>query len=154
MTASHSIALMLARKLANFLAALGVAYVLATVTATQSVVARLGEMGVEIRFAERLAMTLSDLAGMAGMFLPLIAFGFIIAFLATALLCRWWDRWRLPLYIAAGACAVACIHIALNLAFEITPVAIARSLPGLLIQALAGAAGGFTYVSLMQREEH
>ena len=154
MNESRSIIHVLARRLGVYLAAVAVAYVLASMTATQSVVASLQAMGIDLSLAERLGMTARDLAGMAGMFLPLIAFGFLIAFLVTALICHWWDQWRTPLYVLAGAIAIIAIHLALNLAFQITPVAIARSTTGLLIQAVAGAAGGFTYAWLSQRTGH
>lgn len=151
MNDSRSIIRLLARKLGIFLAAVAVAYLLASASATQSVVASLQGMGLEVGAGERLGMTLRDLAGMAGMFLPLIAFGFLFAFLITALIVHWGGRWRMPLYTLAGAVAVVAIHVALNLAFQITPVAIARSTGGLLVQAMAGAGGGFTYAFLSQR---
>ena len=93
-------------------------------------------------------MTLSDLAGMAGMFLPLIAFALLAAFLVAALIVYWWGRWRIALYVIAGATAIVTLHLTLHLAFSLTPVAIARSVPGLFVQALAGAAGGYLYVRL------
>jgi len=98
-------------------------------------------------------MTLQDLTGMAGMFLPMVAFALLIAFMVTALLCRWWPKWRLPLYLLAGAVGLVSIHLALNLAFGITPVAAARNAGGLLLQALAGAGGGFTYIFLLKRHQ-
>lgn len=154
MNETRSIIRMLARRLGVYLAAIGVAYLLAATSATQHVASSLNSMGLPVSIGTRLNMTVQDLAGMAGMFLPLIAFGFLVAFLVTALLCRWWGRWRIPLYTLAGACALACIHVTLNLAFDITPVAIARSLPGLLVQAAAGAAGGYTYVFFSQPGKH
>jgi len=138
----------LGKRLLIYLSAVAVAYLLATVTATQSVVSSLSGMGVDISFSERTAMTLRDIGGMAGMFLPMIAFGLLIAFMTTALICRYWSQWRIPLYIVAGAAALVCIHLALSLAFSITPIAIARTNAGLILQALAGAAGGLTYVLL------
>ena len=138
----------LGKRLLIYLSAVAVAYLLATVTATQSVVSSLSGMGVDISFSERMAMTLRDIGGMAGMFLPMIAFGLLVAFMTTALICRYLGQWRIPLYIIAGAAALVCIHLALNLAFSITPIAIARTNAGLMLQALAGAAGGLTYVSL------
>lgn len=138
----------LAIRLAIYLSAVVVAYLVAAIMATQSVVSRLAGMGVPMSFTERLSMTLSDIVGMAGMFLPMIAFGLLIAFMATALICRYRNQWRVPLYIIAGAVALVCIHLALNLAFGITPVAIARTTAGLAMQAIAGAAGGLTYVLL------
>jgi hypothetical protein len=138
----------LAIRLVIYLSAVVVAYVVAAITATQAVVSSLDGMGARISFPERVSMTVSDLAGMAGMFLPMIAFGLLIAFMATALICRYKSQWRVPLYIIAGATALVCIHLALNMAFGITPVAIARTPGGLLLQAVAGAAGGLTYVLL------
>jgi len=142
----------LARRLGAWLFAVAVAYVLSAATATQYVIAQLSGMGVAVTLGERAAMTVQDIAGMAGMFLPMVAFALLIAFMTAALLCRWLSRWRLPLYGLAGAVAVACIHLGLHLAFGITPVAIARSTGGLLLQALAGAAGGFTYLFLIRRQ--
>ena len=138
-------------RLAIYLSAVVVAYLLASIMATQSVISSLSGMGVDLSFAERASMTLHDVGGMAGMFLPMIAFGLLIAFMATALICHYWNQWRTPLYIIAGAAALVCVHLALNLAFGITPVAIARTTTGLGLQALAGAVGGYTYVYLSGR---
>jgi hypothetical protein len=148
----RSLLFFLARRLGAWLLAVAAAYVLAAVTATQHVIAQLSGMGISVTFSERLAMTGRDIVGMAGMFLPMVAFALLIAFMKAALLCRWLSRWRLPLYLLAGAVAVVCIHLGLNLAFGITPVAVARSTGGLLLQALAGTAGGFTYLFLVQRQ--
>jgi hypothetical protein len=141
----------LGTRLAIYLAAVVVAYLLASVMATQSVISSLSGMGVDLGFAERATMTLRDISGMAGMFLPIIAFGLLIAFMATALICHYWNQWRMPLYVVAGATALVCVHLALNLAFGITPVAIARTAVGLGLQAIAGAIGGYTYVYLSAR---
>ena len=128
-------------------------YVLATVFATQAVVSSLAGMGLVLPFSERLSMTVRDLGGMAGMFLPMVAFGLLIAFMTTALICRYKNQWRTPLYILAGAIAVVCIHLGVNAAFGITPVPIARTPAGLLSQGLAGAAGGLTYLLLSRRHQ-
>jgi len=130
------------------LLAIIVAYLLATITATQSVIARLAEMGVDVDFADRLRMTVLDIAGMAGMFLPLIAAGFLAAFLVAALLCLWLGRRPIALYALAGAVALIAIHLTLKLTFGITPVAIARTTDGLLTQGLAGAVGAYFYARI------
>ena len=85
------------------------------------------------------------------MFLPMVAFALLIAFLGAALLCRYLPRWRLPLYLLAGAVGIVCIHLGLHLAFGITPVAVARSRTGLLAQGAAGALGGLTYLGLARK---
>jgi hypothetical protein len=142
----------LAKRLLIWLLAVVVTYALATLAATQAVIAELAGMGVVVPLADRAVMSLQDILGMANMFLPMVAFALLVAFMTAALLSRWLSRWRLPLYLLAGAVAVVCIHLGLHLAFGITPVAIARSGFGLLLQALAGAAGGFTYLFLIRRQ--
>jgi hypothetical protein len=141
----------LGTRLALYMAAVIVAYLLAAVSATQSVVSSLAGMGVKLNFTERLSMTLNDITGMAPMLFPMIAFGLLIAFMTTALICRYLTRWKVPLYALAGAVALLCIHLALHYLFSITPVAIARTPGGLAVQALAGAAGGLTYVFLSRK---
>ena len=145
-----NVLVLLGKKLGIYLAAVFTAYVLASAAATQHVARQLAAMGVETGFGQRLAMTLSDLVGMAGMFLPIIAFGLLIAFLATALLCRWLPNHRTGLYVLAGATALVCIHLTLHQVLGLTPVAAARTWLGLLFQGIAGAAGGFVYISLNQ----
>ena len=141
----------LAGRLVAFLAAVGAAYVLAALTATWSVVGRLEGMGVTVPLTDRAAMSLQDLGGMAGSFLPLVALGLLIALLCAALLARWLPRWRGPLYFLAGAAALICVHLLMNLALGITPVAIARTGAGLAVQAAAGGAGGLAYLGLARR---
>lgn len=142
----------LARRFGAWLLAVAVAYLLASVTATQSVIGSLAGMGVNVQPGVRIQMTLSDILGMANMFLPMVAFALLIAFMTAALLCRWLARWRLPLYALAGAAAVVMIHLVLNLAFGLTPIAIGRSAGGLALQGLAGAAGGICYILLVRNQ--
>jgi hypothetical protein len=141
----------LAGRLACYLAAVAVGYVLATITATQSVVHELAGMGVPVGLRDRVAMTLQDILGMAGMFLPMVAFAYLAAFLSAALLMRWLAQWRTAIYVVAGAAALVMIHVTLKLAFGLTPVAVARTAGGLALQAVAGGIGGLTYVYLIRR---
>jgi hypothetical protein len=141
----------LAARLGAFVSAVAVAYVLATFTATLSVVWRLERMNVAIPLTDRAAMSLQDFAGMAGTFLPLVAFGLLIALLCAALLTRWLPGWRVPLYFLAGAAALVGVHLLMQLALGITPVAIARTAGGLAVQAVAGGAGGLAYLWLTRR---
>lgn len=151
MDTRHSILRFLAGRLGAYLSAVAAGYLLATLTATQAVVSRLAAMGVDVPLAQRAAMSLQDIAGMAGMFLPMVAFALLAALLSAALLCRWLWRWRPLVYTAAGAVALVSIHLTLNLAFGLHPVAVARSSGGLLLQAAAGGAAGFIYLYLALR---
>jgi hypothetical protein len=148
MDTGQSVFSLLLRRLFIYLAAVAVAYFLAVASATHSVVDNLDTLGVPIGFGEQLAMTRQDLVGMAAMFLPMVAFAMLCAFMAAALLCRWAAHWRVPIYVLAGAVGLVAIHLMLNLAFQITPVAVARTAGGLTLQALAGAVGGLTYIIL------
>jgi hypothetical protein len=123
-------------------------YALASFFSTQSVAASLAAMGVAVSWAERLRMSLHDLLGMTGIFLPVIAAAFAIALPVATWLVRGRPAWRKPLYILAGAVALVAVHLALRAAFGITPVAGARSLIGMMSQALAGAIGGFVFAAV------
>ncbi|MDX1380260.1 MAG: hypothetical protein R3233_04025 [Xanthomonadales bacterium] len=141
----------LAGRLLAFLAAVSLAYLLAALTSTQAVILRLEGMGVTVPLDDRAAMALRDLGGLAGTFLPLVALGLLIALLCAALITRWLPRWRSALYFVAGAAALICVHLLMNLALGITPVAVARTGGGLAVQAAAGAAGGLAYLGLARR---
>lgn len=134
------------RWLAAFALSVATAYVLATITATQSALSSLAGMGFPVDFPTRLSVTAQDLVGMGGIFLPLIAAGLLAAFLVVSLLCRWWPQQRLVLTVAGGAVALLAIHILMKQSFGITLIAIGRTQAGLLIQAAAGAVGGYVFV--------
>ena len=142
----------LARRLGAWLLAVAVAYVLASLAASQSVIGSLAAMGIDVPAGDQLEMMLRDILGMADMFLPMVAFALLMAFMTAALLCRWLARWRIPLYAVAGAVAVMTIHLVLHLAFGLTPIASARTTGGLALQGVAGAAGGLCYVLLVRRQ--
>ena len=133
------------RRIGSFVLAVAVTYLLAVISASQHVAASLESMGAEVGFGTRLEMIVHDLGGMATSFLPMLVIGFVIAFGVAALLLKWLPRYRYLLYTLAGAVAMASIHLALHAAFDITPVAVARSTGGLLVQALCGAVGGYLY---------
>ena len=138
-------------RLGIYLAAVAIAYALASLTATQAVVSRLAAMGVSVGWSERLDMSLRDLAGLAPLFLPMVAFALLVAFLGAALLCRYLPRWRYAVYFVAGASALVMIHLTLELAFGLTPIAVARTAGGLALQALAGGIGACAYRYLVRR---
>lgn len=133
------------RTLVAYLAAVLVTYAGAAIAHTQSVIASLREMGVKVGLGERLGATAHDLAGMAGLYLPIIAVGLAVAFPAASLVMRWLPRWRPVGYALAGGVAVLAIHVVLYQTFSITPIAAARTTAGLTVQALCGALGGWMF---------
>ena len=128
------------------------AYVAGSVSGTQVVLNNVGAMGLEVTLAMRWSSSLSDVAGLAGTLLPLMA----IALLPGWLILDWLGRrstMRIPpaWYILMGAMAIAVLHPTLNLAFGVDVFAPARTLPGLLGQAVAGGLGGLAVVSSRRR---
>lgn len=136
------------RKWMAFLLAVVVTYILAAAASTQSVLANLNRMGAEVSLIQRLEAIAHDLIGMATSFLPLVAVALLIAFIVTGIAHRRLRKWRIGLYVIAGATAIIAIHLILHAAFHITPVAAARTVFGLAVQGVAGMVGGYVFVRL------
>ena len=128
------------------------AYVAGSVLGTQVVLSNVAAMGLEVTLAMRWSSSLSDVAGLAGTLLPLMA----IALLPGWLILDWLGR-RSTLriapawYILAGAMGIAALHPTLSWAFGVDVFAPARTLPGLLGQAVAGGLGGLAVVFTRRR---
>jgi hypothetical protein len=128
------------------------AYVAGSVLGTQVVLNNVASMGLQVTLAMRWSSSLSDVAGLAGTLLPLMA----IALLPGWLILDWLGRrpstqvaagW----YVLAGSAGIAILHPALTFAFGIDVFAPARTLPGLLGQAVAGGLGGQAVVLSRRR---
>jgi hypothetical protein len=136
------------RNIGAWLLAVLVTYATAALAATQSVIARLADMGVAVSLADRLRTTGQDLVGMAPMFAPMIAVAFLVAFPIAALVLRWRPHWRWFGYPLAGGVALLVLHLALEAALNIVPVAVARTVLGLAVQVVCGALGGWVFLRL------
>ena len=128
------------------------AYVAGSVLGTQVVLNNVAAMGLEVTLAMRWSSSLSDVAGLAGTLLPLM----VIALLPGWLILDWLGRrptMRIPpaWYILMGAMGIAVLHPTLNWAFGVDVFAPARTLPGLLGQAVAGGFGGLAVVFSRRR---
>lgn len=128
-----------------FVAAVIVTTILGAFFHTQFVIGRLTDMGITVPFADRLSTTLHDIAGMAPLFGLVIAGGFFIAFLAAALVFRFAGVQRNLVYAIAGAVALGVALSVMAMAFNITPIAGARSWAGFIAQMAAGALGGYVF---------
>lgn len=135
----------LARYGAAFLAAVGAAYLLGSVLATQVILDGLTDHGVPVSLRDRLHATAHDLRGLATSYLPLLALAFLIALPVGEGLARLFARARLPLYLAAGAGAVITLHLVARAVLGVTALAAVRELPGLALQGLAGGLGAYVY---------
>jgi len=124
------------------------AYALAAVAATQSVMARLAEMGVTVPVDVRISTTFSDLINMAGTLLPLLLIALGLGFAVAAIVSRRRPDWKKLGYPLAGFAAVITMYLLMRMVLELTPVAAARSIEGLLLQGVAGAVGGWVFYLL------
>lgn len=137
------------RVLIAFFPAVLIAYGLASVMATQVILAELTGMGMPITLDDRFRASLHDLAGLLSSYLPLLLIAFTLAFPVAALLARWRPDWRFLLFPLAGAVAVAALHLILKAVLGLNGIAAVRELPGLLSQVLAGGVGGYLFYLFM-----
>ncbi len=134
-----------------FIAATVLTFVLASVHSTQVILANVQSMGLEVPMGVRLTTTFQDLLGMASSYLVLITVAFVVALPVAAGLTRLIPGHSPWLFALAGFVAIAVLHTALNTILGIHAVAVTRTLPGLLGQCLAGAAGGWCFYLLREK---
>ena len=141
------------KRLLAFIIAALVTYLIASVSATAGVIGNLSEMGFVVSFGGRIATTLADIAGLLPLYLPLLAIALLLGFLVTGLIGRWQPGWRSFGYPLAGFAAVIVMHLLLKTVLGVTPIVATREVGGLLMQGVAGAAGGFAFFYLISRSE-
>ena len=134
------------RNIQAYVLAVLAGYVAGSIACTQSVMARLAEMGVSVPLGDRLVTTGQDILGMASSYLPIIAIGYLIAFPVAALVLRVRPAWRNVGYPLAGGAALLVIHVALELVLGITAIAAVRTVGGLALQVACGALGGYIFL--------
>ncbi|KGE03287.1 hypothetical protein [Pseudohaliea rubra] len=136
------------RILAAFFAALGLAYGLGSIAATQFVLQEVVALGPTVPWSLRLQTTLQDFAGLAASYLPLLAVAFALGLPAAAGLARLVPAARFVWYLTAGFAAVLALHLIMKAVLGVSGIAATRSLDGLLVQGAAGAAGGALFHAL------
>ena len=134
------------RLFAGFVVAVVLAEVLAAVASAQFVLAELGRLGIDVPLADRLSMSLHDVAGMLPLFGSIIAAAFLIALPVAAWLARRNPQHRRAMFFAAGFVALVTAIKLMQLAFDIMPIAGARSFAGLLTQGLAGGVAALVFL--------
>lgn len=130
-----------------FISAVLCTALIASLLSTQSVVASLQDVGVQIDLLTRLKMTLTDLAAIKLLGI-IVAACFLVGFLVAKFSKRYLGGSRLYWLIAAGASAWPCALLLLSYQLQLMPIAGARTNLGLLAQSLAGAAGGLLFAKM------
>jgi hypothetical protein len=139
------------RVLRGYFPAVLLGYLVAVVIGTLSLMGTVAGFGIEVTSGDRLAAIWHDLIGMAPTYLPLLAIAFAIAFLVSALLIRWLSLPRAVLYAVGGFVAVIALHLIMEMTLGLVGIAAARTVTGLLGQALAGAMAGVCFAVLSHR---
>mgnify|MGYP003121371637 FL=1 len=139
------------RAIKAFLPAVLVAYLLASVIFTQTILATVHGFGLDVSLAQRLAATGHDILGMASSYLPLLLVALLIALPVAAGLTRLLPTKRGLLFTLAGFTAVVTLHVTLKLVLGVSGIAVTRTVAGLVGQGLAGALGGYVYHYLSRK---
>lgn len=132
---------------AAYFAAVFCTSALASIFSTQFVIAALQDVGVLIPFETRLSMTFHDLAIFETLLLVTAAC-FFVGFIVATTCVKHIGGARYIWFVLAGASALVSTLLLMTWHFQLTPIAGARTLPGLTFQALAGAAGGLLFSRL------
>ena len=135
---------MILRYLFAWLLSACVTTLLCSLISSYFVLAGLAAVGVDISLDDRLAMTLHDL-GIFTTLLLVVSASFLIGFMVATLASRWLGGKRLIWLLAAGFSAVICALLLLEVAFQLMPIAGARSTAGLISMGLAGLLGAYVF---------
>ena len=121
------------------------AYAIGSVASSQFVIAaHEAVFDIEVTGAERLSMTLFDVANM-WLYFAIIAIGFLIAFPIAAGLKRLLPGLAGIAYPLAGAAAIGTALGLMLTLLGIVPISGARSTLGFAAQMLAGGVGGYVF---------
>lgn len=131
-----------------FSGAVVAAFVTASILATQFILSRVAAMGMDVTPGVRLQATLHDILGLSGTYLPMVAVALLLALLTAAGLGKFLPRYRSLLFVIAGAAGLIAIHVILKAVLGLSGIAATRTLAGLLSQGVAGALGGYVFVSM------
>jgi hypothetical protein len=134
------------------IAAAFVTSILGSIFSTQSVIASLMSINVDISLATRLSMTVNDLYILTAL-VPVTAICFIIGFTVVGLGYRFVGGNRTVWYVIAGATALISTLLIIKAMLLITPIAGTRTPLGLLSFAFAGAVGGWVYAKITASKE-
>ena len=133
------------RRIAAFVVAALIAFATASLIHTQVILAGLTELGADVPLPLRISTSLTDLAGLAPAFGPVVAIALLLGLLIAGFARRYIPLPRAMAFAIAGAGAMATALWLMQLSFDITPIASARTAGGLLLLCFAGGLGGIIF---------
>lgn len=136
------------RIVVSWLAASGLGFVAASISHSLSVLNRLRALDVEIATEYQVQMIGGDLLGLLPSYGVVIALALVPAFWVASRIVRIFGTWRTGWFVLAGFSALLVALLAMHPILDITLIAGARGLPGLIMQCLCGALSGAVYAAL------
>jgi hypothetical protein len=133
------------RRVLAFVLAVVATSMLGAIAHSQFVATAVSRLGHPVSLGDRLSWAGHDAFGMFGTYAPIIAVGFLIAFLIAAGVVRRLPHLRNIGYTLAGAVAIVVALVVMKALLDITGIASARSALGFIAQAIAGAVGGWVF---------
>ena len=137
------------RWIGGWLAASLATYLVGSALMTQVVLSNVAGFGVTIDLPSRLTMTAADIGGLVTSYLPLIAIAMAVAMLVAGILGRLIPSRRAALVLLAGLAAPPALVAIMSATFGMNPLAGAAGAVGMLLQALAGLAGGLVFMRIL-----
>ena len=138
---------MLKRILAFVAASLG-GYTTAVLAYSQLNLSNLTDLGVAVGLGDRFTTFAHDLLSMTSVYLPIMSVALLVAFLFATLVLRWVPQLRAIAYILAGAVGMLALILFFKVLMGTNPIAVTRTVVGIVSQCLAGAVAGIIYVRL------
>lgn len=106
----------------------------------------LAKLGIDLPFGIRLSGIFRDMTGLLPTLGVVLGGALLVAFLVAAFIGRRAGGvWQALSYPLAGLAAVALALIAMRLLFGFSPLAGARTVPGLMLMSLGGLVGGLVF---------
>lgn len=141
------------KTMSSFMLAVLVTYLAGIMFISQVNLASIIEVGMTVDMGVRIDAALHDLTHMYDIYLPLVAVALLIAFSVAAGIIKFVPDLRLFGYVLAGFVGLVAIHVIMKMVLGFTLFAATRSLIGLLLQGVAGAAGGWIFHWLTRSQE-
>ncbi|MCC2617827.1 hypothetical protein LJ739_16365 [Aestuariibacter halophilus] len=140
------------RRTGYYLLAVCSTFILASLLHTQFVLYELQRLSIPIDVATRLSTSADDMLGLAPGYGGVIALALLLGFLVIHGV-RHYLRSDHPVWFPlAGTLAMLSALLAMQPILDITLIAGARTLPGLIAQCLAGTMGGWVYGQQFARQ--
>lgn len=132
----------------GFVAAVITTYLLGVTFISQGNLARIADLGLSVDMSVRLSSAAHDLGNMVALYAPLATVALLLALLVCHQIVKRTSLNATALYVLAGFSGMIALHVLMKAALSLTGIAPTRTLDGLLLQGVAGAAGAYVYYRL------